>query len=68
VTFVVVVALIWIAVAVITVGLMNVAKWMAQASTRHAVADVRHDDTRPTQPTQPMRRPVMQLQPTTPRR
>ena len=62
VTFAVVVALMWTTVAVITVGLVNVAKWMVQASTRHAVADGRHDDTRPT------RRPVMQLQPTTRRR
>jgi len=58
----VLVALIWITLAVIAVGLVNVAKWMVQTSTRHANTDGRDDDTRPT------RRPVMQLQPTTPRR
>ena len=60
--FAVLVALMWITLAVITVALMNVAKGMVQTSTRHPVTDGRHDDTRPT------RRPVMQLQPTTPRR
>jgi hypothetical protein len=59
VTFAVVVALMWITLAVITVGLVNVAKGMVPTSTRHPVADGRHDDTQPT------RRPVMQLQPTT---
>jgi hypothetical protein len=62
VTFVVLVALMWIALAIIVVGLVNVAKRMVQTSTRHPDADEPHDDTRPT------RRPVMQLQPTTPRR
>jgi hypothetical protein len=56
------VALIWIALAVIAVGLVNVAKWIVQTSSRHAVADGLHDDTRT------KRRPVMQLEPTTPQR
>jgi hypothetical protein len=53
---------IWIALAVIAVGLVNVAKWIVQTSSRHAVADGLHDDTRTT------RRPVLQLEPTTPQR
>ena len=61
VTFAVLVALIWITLAVIAVGLVNVAKWMLQTSTRHAGADGRHGDTRPTE------RPITQLEPTTPR-
>jgi hypothetical protein len=62
VTFAVVVALMWITLAVITVGLMNVAKWMVQTSTRHAITDGRRDDTGP------MRRPITQLEPTGPPR
>jgi hypothetical protein len=45
VTFAVLVALIWIVLAVVAVGLVNVAKWMVQTSTRHAVADGRRSDT-----------------------
>jgi hypothetical protein len=52
----------WITLAVITVGLMNVAKWMVQTSTRHAITDGRRDDTGP------MRRPITQLEPTGPPR
>ena len=61
-TVAVLVALIWITLAVIAVGLVNVAKWMVQTSTRHAVADGQHGDSRPTG------RPIKQLEPTSPRR
>jgi hypothetical protein len=49
VTFAVLVALIWIALAVVAVGLVNVAKWMVQASTRQATADGWRSDTRATE-------------------
>jgi nitrate reductase NapE component len=62
VTFAVLVVLMWIALAVIAVGLVNVAKWMVQTSTRHAVADGGPDDTRT------IERPITRLEPTTPRR
>jgi hypothetical protein len=62
VTFAVLVALIWIALAVVAVGLVNVAKWMVQTSTRHATADGRRSDTRATQ------RPTKQLASTARRR
>jgi hypothetical protein len=62
VTFAVLVVLMWITLAVFAVGLVNVAKWVVQRSTRHAVADGRHGDTRPTRP------PITQLEPTTARR
>jgi hypothetical protein len=68
VTVAVLVALAWLALAVIAVGLVNVAKWIVQTSTRqavadgHAVAEGRHGDTLPTG------RPITQLEPTTPRR
>ena len=62
VSFAGLVALMWITLAVVAVGLVNVAKWMVQTSSRHAVADGRHGDTRPTE------RPITQLEPTNQRR
>jgi hypothetical protein len=62
VTVAVLVAVTWITLAVVAVGLLNVAKWMVQTSTRQVVTDGAQGDTLPTG------RAATQLEPTTPRR